>query len=102
MKHVHFEEEQSYGTIARQRNYNNRKNNGVINYLLRKGIVHTTAGANLLLLIAFFAMTGAISFLWNGQQVDTEHITDKDGNIYLVEDYIKKIEEEASLYNSRN
>ena len=102
MKHVYFEEEQSYGTISRQRNYNNKNLNGVINYLLSKGIVHTRLGANMLLLIAAFAMSGLTSFLWNGQQIDTEHITDKDGNIYLVEDYIKKIEAEAASFNKMN
>ena len=71
----------------------------MINYLLRKGIVHTRLGANILLLIVFFAISGLNLHLIEKQKVDTEHITDRDGNVYLVEDYIKKIESESNSFN---
>jgi hypothetical protein len=95
MKNVYFEDDKTYGTIPRQRIYNNNKN-GVINYLLNKGIVHTRLGANFLLLIAFFAISGLTSFLWNGQQVDMSYVTDEYGKTYHINDYVKKIEMESS------
>ena len=68
----------------------------MINYLLNKGIVHTRLGANFLLLIAFFAMSGLTSFLWNEQQsTDMTHITGEDGVIYHIDEYVKKIESSA-------
>jgi hypothetical protein len=60
----------------------------VINYLLNKGIVHTRLGANFLLLIAFFAMSGLTSFLWNEQHREIDYVIDQYGEKHSPEDWI--------------
>lgn len=102
MKSVYFDEDKTYDTIARQRNYNNKKK-GVINYLLRKGIVHTRTGANLLLIVAFLAMSGLTSYLWDSlQPVNRDYFTDRDGTTYHVDDYVEKVKKDSKNFNNRN
>jgi hypothetical protein len=93
MKDVYFDDENTYGKKPRKRSHDS--NGGLVNYLLKKGIVNTRSGANLILLIAVFAMVGLTSFLWNKDKVSAEYITDEYGKVYHIDDYVKQIEEQS-------